>query len=227
MFDMGEVISRDLPRVKFGAKRLGRPGSNLNDTALASQLRELGALQHRLEDIGVVPILNDGLVGGNCSLKWGETLFVSPSGKQPFVGLREEDFVEIELFDRDEWSCEFRSVCERRKPTSDLPLHVAALLGSGSKATSRWPRLPNVVVHGHALAEGKGLDAAKRHGFPISERETLFSTPDDLVELEALFEDYHYPMHQCYIRRGHGFLVLADTVKDASGFITERLQPLL
>eukprot|EP00889_Picochlorum_renovo_P008928 jgi/Picre1/35958/NNA_003415.t1 len=188
----GEVISKDLPRVKFGATRVGKP--RLNDTSLISQLQELGALQHHLEEIGVVPILDDGLVGGNCSLK-------SQTG--------------------------FLSFCETRKPTSDLPLHVAALLGQGSESTSCWSRLPNVVVHGHALADGEGLDAAKRSGFPISDRETLFSTPDDLVELENLFEHHPYPANQCFIRRGHGFLVLADSVKDASDFISKKLEPLL
>lgn len=221
----GEVISKDLPRVKFGATRVGKP--RLNDTSLISQLQELGALQHHLEEIGVVPILDDGLVGGNCSLKSQTGVFVSPSGKEPLMELQGRDFVEIENFDRTGWCCEFRSFCETRKPTSDLPLHVAALLGQGSESTSCWPRLPNVVVHGHALADGEDLDAAKRSGFPISDRETLFSTPDDLVELENLFEHHPYPANQCFIRRGHGFLVLADSVKDASDFISHKVEPLL
>eukprot|EP00889_Picochlorum_renovo_P008994 jgi/Picre1/36024/NNA_003481.t1 len=199
----GEVISKDLPRVKFGATRVGKP--RLNDTSLISQLQELGALQHHLEEIGVVPILDDGLVGGNCSLKSQTGVFVSPSGKEPLMELQGRDFVEIENFDRTGWS----------------------LLGQGSESTSCWSRLPNVVVHGHALADGEGLDAAKRSGFPISDRETLFSTPDDLVELENLFEHHPYPANQCFIRRGHGFLVLADSVKDASDFISKKLEPLL
>jgi hypothetical protein len=63
----GEIVSKELPRVKFGAKRIGKP--RLNDAVLLSQLQELGALQQHLEEIGIVPILEDGLVGGNCSLK--------------------------------------------------------------------------------------------------------------------------------------------------------------
>ena len=221
----GEIVSKELPRVKFGAKRIGKP--RLNNAVLLSQLQELGALQHHLEEIGVVPILEDGLVGGNCSLKafHTEILFVSPSGKEPFMELQARDFVEVENFDRTGWCCEFRSFCESQKPTSDLPLHVAAL--KGSKCTSSWPHLPNVVVHGHALADGEGLDAAKRSGFPISDRETLFSTPDDLVELENLFLQHPYGTTRCYIRRGHGFVVLADSVKDASSFISKTIEPLL
>ena len=61
-----------------------------------------------------------------------------------------------------------------------------------------------------------GLDAARAAGVPISERETLFSTPDDLEELEALFGRFPYPDHQVYVRRGHGFFVLADDVAGAA-----------
>lgn len=38
-----------------------------------------------------------------------------------------------------------------------------------------------------------GLDAARRLGLPISEHETLFSTPPDLDELEDLLNAHPYP----------------------------------
>ena len=40
------------------------------------------------------------------------------------------------------------------------------------------------------------------HGIPVSERETLFSTPEDLAELEALLRAHPYPQHSVYIRSG-------------------------
>ncbi len=49
-----------------------------------------------------------------------------------------------------------------------------------------------------------GLSYASRLGLPISAHATLFSTPEDLAELEALFRSHPYPQHRCYIRRGHG-----------------------
>lgn len=38
-----------------------------------------------------------------------------------------------------------------------------------------------------------GLDAARQLGLPISEHETLFSTPADLDELEGLLNGHPYP----------------------------------
>ena len=53
------------------------------------------------------------------------------------------------------------------------------------------PAEPATPIHKHVPAVPSGLAAglerARHHGLPVSERETMFSTPDDLAELEALF----------------------------------------
>lgn len=86
---------------------------------------------------------------------------------------------------------------------------------------------PCVAVHGQALAHGDGLEAAQRAGMPVSHDETLFSTPEDLAALEELFVRHPYPAHRCYIRRGHGFLLLARNVAEASLLFEQTVLPLL
>ncbi|PSC69726.1 DNA polymerase III subunit alpha [Micractinium conductrix] len=73
----------------------------------------------------------------------------------------------------------------------------------------------------------RGLEAARAAGLPISDRATLFSTPDDLEALEALFRSHPYPHHRCYIRRGHGFLLLTQSVAEAAAYVERHIAPLL
>jgi hypothetical protein len=101
------------------------------------------------------------------------------------------------------------------------------LAGDGSFRYHGWSKSPRVAVHGHALAEGEGLQAAIEAGMPISEEETLFSTPADLDALEKLFNKYPYPEYRCFIRRGHGFFLLADSVTDAEIQFERLILPLL
>ena len=49
---------------------------------------------------------------------------------------------------------------------------------------------------------------------PCSEKDTLFSTPEDVKALDALLRIHPYPQHKTYIRQGHGFIVLAETVNE-------------
>ncbi|CAK9003608.1 unnamed protein product [Durusdinium trenchii] len=79
-----------------------------------------------------------------------------------------------------------------------------------------WPERPLVCLHGHALAEKAGLRIAEDLKLPISHEETLFSTPEDVDALMTLFSSYPYPKNKVFIRRGHGFLILADTVDSAT-----------
>lgn len=72
-----------------------------------------------------------------------------------------------------------------------------------------------------------GLKEAARLGLPISERETLFSTPEDLSELEGLFRSHAYPHHRCFIRKGHGFFVLGTDVQDARRVLEQCVLPYL
>ncbi len=57
---------------------------------------------------------------------------------------------------------------------------------------------------------------ARGLGLPVSEGETLFSTPEDLAALEVLLESHPYPGTTVYIRRGHGFFLLAGSVEEAA-----------
>jgi hypothetical protein len=45
--------------------------------------------------------------------------------------------------------------------------------------------------------------------------ETLFSTPADLNALLDLLQHYPYPQYQVYVRKNHGFFLLAQDYDDA------------
>eukprot|EP00198_Chlamydomonas_reinhardtii_P012328 XP_001701665.1 predicted protein [Chlamydomonas reinhardtii] len=145
------------------------------------ELAKLSALMSEMESLGAAPILNDGQV---CALSLRNVFLVlfntySMSGKPPGHRLDPaRDFVLVQSFDR--------AACP------------------GAAEAYGWALAPTVVLHGHALAEGEGLAyAAEELGLPISQRATLFSTPEDLAELESVFRSHPYPQHTCYIRRGH------------------------
>lgn len=223
---MAELISEECPRIKFKAFWEGQSKFLEEDT---SELINLANLQEDFENLGVIPILNDGLVGGNCAMRTrSDVILVSKSGKKPLASLLPEDFVEISTFDHSSWQIKFKSIHESVRPSSDSPLHIAALSNDACKRYG-WERAPCVALHGHALAEGKGLEAAIAAGMPVSPEITLFSTPDDLEALETLFTShkYRYPTHRCYIRRGHGFFLLADRVEDACKYFESIILPLI
>lgn len=52
---------------------------------------------------------------------------------------------------------------------------------------------PSIGAHLHP----SGLEVAAALGIPISSQETLFSTPEDLDQLEQLLRSHHYPQHRC------------------------------
>lgn len=263
---MGEVVGRG-PRIKFAARRTG-------DLQLATEprpLSQLSALMQRLEECGLVPVLDDGLVGGNAAIAASScaplqrhakagSIVVSRSGKDPGAPLCLRDRVLLTGFDPQAWAADYQSANEAARPTSDAPLHAAAL-GPGATERYGWAAAPCVAVHGHALAAGAQLERARQAGLPVSDEETLFSTPEDLAALEQLFRwarqctegrdisslpllgqatcflrlpalplcrrSYQYPQHRCFIRRGHGFTVLAETVREASRYFEQHLLPLL
>lgn len=240
---MAEIISEEQPRIKFQSNYLG--DHDILNSEIESEILQLANLQSKLEDLGVIPILSDGLVGGNCALRASElssspadasnpeggsndhtNIFISKSGKDPGVTLTLNDFVLLTSFDRNQWAASYKSANPNTRPSSDAPLHFAALV-SDSCSRYGWSQTPRVAVHGHALAENAGLQSAFKAGMPISEEETVFSTPSDLVALETLFTKYPYPQNCCYIRRGHGFFLLADTVVDAANSFEKLIVPLL
>ncbi|KXZ53577.1 hypothetical protein GPECTOR_6g494 [Gonium pectorale] len=150
---------------------------------------------------------------------------VSMSGKPPGHVLDPAaDFVLVTEFDRSAWTACYRSRSPAVRPSSDSPLLVAALAHGQEYG---WTELPRVVLHGHALAEGEGLSYAAQLGLPISPHATLFSTPEDLAELEALFRSHPYPQHRCYIRRGHGFFLLGRSLAEAERLFEQLVVPWL
>lgn len=173
------------------------------------------------------PDAEDGGGPGSCA---GGGILVSRSGKSPGMPLQAQDWVLLTSFDAQRWEAEYRSARDGACPTSDAPLHAAALglgLGLGHDPAHRWgwPESPLAAVHGHALADGAGLELARQKGFPISDEETLFSTPQDLAALEALFLRHPYPRHRCHIRRGHGFLLLGRSLSEVEDFFEQHINP--
>ncbi|GFR48982.1 hypothetical protein Agub_g11000, partial [Astrephomene gubernaculifera] len=240
---MAELITEDQPRIKFSTSFVGH---NICNMSLSAEVGELSRLMAQMERMGAAPILNDGQVAGNCAISprilqlpsidttdgskhtasGPESLaVVSMSGKPPGHLLDPStDFVLVTNFDRALWAAEYRSRDASVRPSSDSPLLVAALAHGFDYG---WSEQPAVVLHGHALAEGEGLSYATQLGLPISPRATLFSTPEDLAELEALFRSHPYPQHRCYIRRGHGFFLLAGSVAEAEALFAQLVLPWL
>ena len=220
---MTEIISEAAPRIKFMTERQGYFAAEATPDLL-----RLAALQTSLEALGVIPILNDGLLGGNCAMRdpAAPGTLITKSGKAPGAVLTPQDFVLLTSFNRTSWSATYLSPTPDMRPSSDAPLHAAALAVDCVERYG-WAEAPAVAVHGHALVEGDGLEAAQRAGLPISEAETLFSTPEDLAALEALFSSHPYPSNSCYIRRGHGFFLLAKDAASAEAKFREAVLPLL
>ena len=79
------------------------------------------------------------------------------------------------------------------------------------------PTVPYLCTHFEGWNVAAGLDLPQRLVFPISHEATLFSTPEDLRELEQLFAAHPYPQHKCYNRKGHGFFLLGRSVEVSAG----------
>jgi hypothetical protein len=229
---MAEIITEDQPRIKFRCELDPEPCSDLSEEDERC-FEGLADLLSQAEKASLTPLLNDGLVAGNCAALVGRRLFVSRSGKR---ASERASFVEVLEFDRSEWRCRYRR--RRRtdgadddapRPSSDTPLLAALLLGAvgGGDDTPLAPGA-RFVLHGHALADdddeeggGGGLAAARALGAAVSEKETLFSTPEDLSEVEKLLRRRPYDAAEggggaggLYVRRGHGFFLLGRTIEE-------------
>ncbi|CAE7256315.1 unnamed protein product [Symbiodinium necroappetens] len=213
-------LTEGAPRIKFAC----HPSTEDAEQKLGPLFSEFRSLCDALsgaaimlEDIGAAPVLPDGFVAGNCSaLLQGaaeEMLLVTRSGKDAGVRPSESDFVAVQSFDWNEWSCCFCPAKMGARPTSDTPLHWACIMKAAE--TFNWPERPLVALHGHALAEKEGLEKAKALKLPISHEETLFSTPEDVDALMELFKAFPYPENKVFIRKGHGFLILSSSVAAA------------
>lgn len=221
-------LSQGTKRVKFELQLLPF-STKIRETYFSAteELAKLGASLSTLEKHGAAPILPDGKVGGNGAILFsdenGENLFVSKSGKVCGEDVLPEHFCAINKFERDKWKASFYSPCNSNKPSSDTPLLWTSIM-EANKRFPNWESQPKVALHGHAIADQKAADELN---LPISIKETLFSTPEDLDELERLFEQYPYPKHQIYIRKNHGFFLLADSIAEAVRIYENSILPYL
>lgn len=170
---------------------------------------EMSFALEKIQELGCLPVLSDGFLAGNIAMRWQDRLFVSRSGRSPGA-ITATDFVEVVYFNRMTWQATYYSADENIKPTSDTPLHWAALMEASTLFA--WANTPNVSIHGHALETEK---EAKQMNIPISPIETEFSTPTDRKALLDLMQKYPYPDYPIYVRRGHGFFLLANHFRNA------------
>lgn len=201
-------------RIKFAVNHLGARSSHADEMASS-----LSAAIRRMDELGMCPVLDDGLAAGNAALRLSNgALLVSPSGRRPGTTAHEleESLVEVVAFAAEEWSGTHRGDPSHR-PTSDTPLHWLALLESDTE--TGWQEQPMAALHGHVLDTDRAADVL---GLPISREATEFSTPADRDALRSLFRTAPYPEHRVWIRRGHGFFLLGASLDEACGEL-ERL----
>ena len=188
-------------RVKFGLKRRGLLVHDIDWSGLSKSLKILG-------EVGCAPVGGDGGRAGNVALRTKGGLIVSRSNRSNLV-LKREDFVEIVGFSRAKWEVCYLSMREDIIPTSDTPLYWLALVEMSRKM--RWSHCPQVAIHGHAL---EMEEAAAKLGIPISRKETEFSTPEDYEAFSELLSSHPYPEHKIFIRKGHGFFILGESIEE-------------
>jgi hypothetical protein len=63
---MSELITEDLPRIKFSLERKGE----FRLLTLSEELKALAELMALMEEMGACPVLDDGKVGGNCAVRY-------------------------------------------------------------------------------------------------------------------------------------------------------------
>jgi len=187
---------------------------------------ELAKALQLLESSGAAPVAEDGKVAGNVAARIVkgdlDILIVSKSGKQSGQSVStEDDFCIITGFDPVQWSVNFYASSSSTLPTSDTPLHHAALHAAEE---FHWAEVPYVSLHGHAL---ETEDKAEQLGLPCSDKETLFSTPDDMHELVSLLKQYPFPLHKVFVRKGHGFLVLGKTTSETLESFKVKVMPFI
>lgn len=187
---------------------------------------ELADALQLLECSGAAPVAEDDKVAGNvaCRIVTDDLdfLIVSKSGKQGGQPVSiEDDFCIVTEFDPVQWSVNFYAKNSSTLPTSDAPLHHAALHAA---AEFQWDEVPYVSLHGHAL---ETADKAEQLGLPCSTKETLFSTPDDMHELLSLLKQCPYPMHRIFVRKGHGFVVLGKTTSETVETFKTNIVPFM
>lgn len=214
-----QSLANNEARVKFSTTWKGKLSDVLdNDSSLCAQFDAivplLADVLWEFEQAGVTPVCADGKVGGNASVlltgnNGKQYVLMTKSGKVANHRVVAADLTLVEDFHQDEWSADYFSSSRDVLPTSDAPLHWAA---SYAWKQFSWESRPSVILHGHAL---ETEEEANKLGFPISTEETLFSTPEDTAALMTLFDKFPYPANKMFIRKGHGFVLLADSITQA------------
>ena len=176
-----------------------------------------------MEKGGAAPVMYDGKVGGNgsclLSVNGKELLIVSKTGKLSGKMNIYQDFCVIENFNRNTWTAEYYSANRNIRPTSDSPMHYAAL---HLKKKFDWSGYPSAALHGHALETEEKAAEAK---IPCSKEETLFSTPPDTEALIGLMQKYPYPSNKIYVRKNHGFFILGESIGDTVDVFKTKVLP--
>lgn len=223
------------PRVKFQTELIKSseilPPDEIEWKPLASALQTSEAL-------GAAPVCpREGFVFGNGAVisTCGTNIVVSKSGRLADTDYTKSQFVRVINFNNKTWTATYGGVVidndnddddkknsnDIIKPSSDTPLLWNALMVA-PKVCKNWSQQPKFVLHGHSCATQEEADVK---GFPCSTKETLFSTPADLEALMDLFQQYPYPTYQIYVRKNHGFFLLAQNEQEACTIFREQLAP--
>ena len=178
---------------------------------------------YEMERGGAAPVMYDGKVGGNgsciLSIDGKPLLIVSKTGKLAGKMNIHNDLCIVESFNTKTWTAEYYSASESIRPTSDCPMHNAAL---HLNKKFKWAKYPTAALHGHAL---ETEEKAFRAHIPCSKEETLFSTPPDTEALLGLIKSYPYPENKIYVRKNHGFFILGDNVGDTVDSFKRKVLP--
>ena len=208
-------LEEGAPRVKFTCTRVDA----CDEGSLFGLRKDLAFGLQTLSSTKAAPVGPDGKLLGNVaalvptgSQSIGKVL-ISRLGRGPDEPVDlERDFVCCVDFDSEEWRAKFRgNAKDDVKPSSDFPLHWYSLV-EAAKAC-HWEQEPKFVLHGHSFASSEDAELLN---CPISEEETLFSTKEDVDALRTLLVGYAYPEHKVFIRKGHGFLIFAESMVDAT-----------
>jgi L-fuculose-phosphate aldolase len=95
------------------------------------------------------------------------------------------------------------------EPSSEAMMHAALY--------AVRPEL-NAVVHGHS---DELLAAAERRGWPVTEREQPYGTPELVAEIQKILDG-----HDFFVLRNHGFVALGQTLAEAGRRVEEALARL-
>ena len=115
-----------------------------------------------------------------------------------------------------------RTLVLNPQPSLQVILHCCGHALIVAPTLYSWMKRPRFVLHGHSCATEE--ESARRQ-IPCSVTETLFSTQADLDALMDLLRRYPYPDHQIWVRKNHGFFLLADNEQEACHIFQTRLAP--